>query len=111
MPPLNEKESESEKSPEEIRKSLNDMVRRLDQVSESSESWRVSVDQNKARWDELKTKIHTRQKALKRLVMDKKAGLIGPEEFDRKYREIQDELTGLEFEVYNLRLGTSAKSD
>jgi chromosome segregation ATPase len=108
---LNEKDSESEKSPEEIRESLNDMVHRLDQVSESSENWRAAVEQNKERWEELKTKIHTRQRALKRLVIDKKAGLIGPEEFDRRYREIQDELTDLEFQVYNLRLGTSAETD
>ncbi|TFF91271.1 hypothetical protein EU545_04795 [Candidatus Thorarchaeota archaeon] len=108
---MNDKDPESKKNPEEIRQSLNAMVHKLDQVSGSSESWRASVSQNKERWEKLKAKIHARQKELKRLVMDKKAGLLGEEEFNRRYRKIQDELTDLEFEVYNLRLGTSAKRE
>ena len=39
--------------------------------------------------------------------MEKKAGTIGHDEFEKKYRKLQDELTELEFEVYNMRLGTS----
>ena len=41
--------------------------------------------------------------------MEKKAGTIGQDEFDRKYRKLQDELTELEFQVYNMRLGTSVE--
>jgi ribosomal protein L29 len=32
---------------------------------------------------------------------------MSPDEFEKQYRKLQDELTELEFKVYNLRLGTS----
>jgi hypothetical protein len=42
-------------------------------------------------------------------VTNKKAGIIGQDEFDENYRKLQDELTELEFAVYNMRLGTKVK--
>jgi len=64
---------------------------------------------NRDKWDKLKAKIGERQRALKELVNEKKAGSVGQEEFDLKFRKIQDELTELEFQVYNMRLGTDIK--
>jgi hypothetical protein len=33
-----------------------------------------------------------------------------PDEFDSAFRKIQDELTELEFKVYNMRLGTKIRA-
>jgi uncharacterized protein YukE len=101
-------ERESEKS-ETIKKSLDDIVEKLNQDSDASKSWGSSVTSNKEEWEKLKKKIHERQKALKQLVADKKAGIIGVDEFDVKYKKLQDELTELEFAVYNMRLGTNVQ--
>jgi DNA-binding transcriptional regulator GbsR (MarR family) len=100
--------NDSEKSSDsgKIKKSLDDIVHKLDQDTDASKSWAKSVSSNKEEWEKLKKKIHERQKALKQLVTNKKAGLVGQVEFDEKYRKLQDELTELEFTVYNMRLGT-----
>jgi chromosome segregation ATPase len=100
---------EEKKDPASIKESLDEVVDRLEQDQKSSESWGASVTSNRERWETLKNKIRERQSELKRLVVEKKAGTIGANEFEEKYRRIQDELTELEFEVYNLRLGTSVK--
>lgn len=101
---------ESTKKSYDIKKSLDDVVHKLEQTSESSEKWGDSVTSQQDSWSDIKEKIRTRQRELKQLVMDKKAGMIGPEEFNSRYRELQDELTELEFKVYNMRLGTKIKS-
>lgn len=106
---LSEHESEKSGNPEEIKKSLDDVVHKLDQDADASTSWGESIASRKDEWELLKKKIHDRQKALKQLVVDKKAGIIGIEEFETKYRKIQDELTELEFAVYNMRLGTNVQ--
>ncbi|MFW9793270.1 MAG: hypothetical protein ACFFEE_03120 [Candidatus Thorarchaeota archaeon] len=100
--------NKSEKSSDsgEIKKSLDEIVHKLDQDADASSSWAKSVSSNKEEWERLKKKIHERQKALKQLVTDKKAGIIGQDEFNEKYKTLQDELTELEFTVYNMRLGT-----
>ncbi|MFW9810981.1 MAG: hypothetical protein ACFFF9_00850 [Candidatus Thorarchaeota archaeon] len=100
-----EKSSDSEK----IKKSLDDVVHKLDQDADASKSWGQSVSSHREEWESLKNKIKERQKALKQLVSDKKAGIIGQDEFDEKYRILQDELTELEFTVYNMRLGTKVE--
>jgi len=100
------KESEKSSDSGKIKESLDEIVHKLDQDDDASKSWANSVSSNREEWEELKKKIHERQKALKQLVSDKKAGIIGQDEFDKKYRKLQDELTELEFTVYNMRLGT-----
>ena len=100
---------QEKKDPASIKESLDEVVDRLEQDQKSSESWGTSITSNCERWETLKKKIRERQSELKRLVVEKKAGTIGANEFEEKYRRIQDELTELEFEVYNLRLGTSVK--
>jgi chromosome segregation ATPase len=100
---------QEKKDPASIKESLDEVVDRLEQDQKSSESWGTSITSNRERWETLKKKIRERQSELKRLVVEKKAGTIGTSEFEEKYRRIQDELTELEFEVYNLRLGTSVK--
>lgn len=109
MRTLSKRESEKSSDPETIKKSLDDIVQKLDQDADASKSWSSSVTSNKEEWEELKKKIHDRQKALKQLVADKKAGIIGMDEFDTKYKKLQDELTELEFAVYNMRLGTNVE--
>ncbi len=104
-----DKGEDDTRDPSEIRKALDDVVRKLEPDDESSGSWGHSVQSHRERWEYLKREIGRRQKALKELVMQKRAGTIGPDEFERRYRELQDELTELEFEVYNLRLGTSVR--
>ena len=99
-------DSEKSSNSGKIKKSLDDIVHKLDQDADASKSWAKSVSSNKEEWEKLKKKIHERQKALKQLVTDKKAGVIGQDEFDEKYKKLQDELTALEFTVYNMRLGT-----
>jgi chromosome segregation ATPase len=106
---LSKRESEKSSNPETIKKSLDDIVHKLDQDADASKSWESSVNSNKEEWEKLKKKIHDRQKALKQLVADKKAGIIGVDEFDTKYKKLQDELTELEFSVYNMRLGTNVQ--
>ena len=106
---LNKRETEESSNPEAIKKSLDDIVHKLDQDADASKSWSSSVTSNKEEWEKLKKKIHDRQKALKQLVVDKKAGIIGMDEFDEKYKKLQDELTELEFAVYNMRLGTNVQ--
>jgi chromosome segregation ATPase len=98
--------SEKERDPAKIKRSLDDVVHRLDQEPDSSESWGETLSQNPEEWEALKSKIKERQRALKALVRERRAGTIGTEEFDEKYRTLQDELTELEFQVYNMRLGT-----
>jgi hypothetical protein len=106
---LNKRESEESSNSEAIKKSLDEMVEKLDKDTDASKSWSSSVTSNKEEWEKLKKKIHDRQKALKQLVADKKAGIIGVDEFDTKYKKLQDELTELEFAVYNMRLGTKVQ--
>ncbi len=60
---------------------------------------------NHEEWARSKKEISKRHKALKEIVREKKAGLIGPEEFEERYRNLQNDPTALEFRVYNLRLG------
>ena len=95
-----------EKDSASIKKSLDETVSKLEQDKESSKSWGSTMAGKREDWEVLKNKIKERQKALKELVREKKAGSIGQEEFDKKYRKLQDELTELEFQVYNMRLGT-----
>ncbi len=90
----------------QLKKSLDDIIEKLDRGTESSQSWGATMSSNRKRWEELKSEIQKRQRELKELVQRKKAGEIGQDEFDAKYRRLQDELTDLEFEVYNMRLGT-----
>ena len=106
---LSKRESEKSSNPETIKKSLDDIVQKLDHDADASKSWESSVTSNKEEWEKLKKKIHDRQKALKQLVADKRAGIIGVDEFDTKYKKLQDELTELEFAVYNMRLGTNVQ--
>ncbi|MHA2067676.1 MAG: hypothetical protein ACXABY_25220 [Candidatus Thorarchaeota archaeon] len=100
---------EDSKDAKEIKSSLDEVVDKLDQDSKSSDSWGESISTRRSHWEEIKEKIRERQSELKRLVMEKKAGTIGHDEFEKKYRKLQDELTELEFEVYNMRLGTSVE--
>ncbi|OLS30300.1 MAG: hypothetical protein ThorAB25_10580 [Candidatus Thorarchaeota archaeon AB_25] len=109
MRTLSKRESEKSSKPETIKKSLDDIVQKLDQDADASKSWSSSITSNKEEWEKLKKNIHDRQKALKQLVTDKKAGIIGIDEFDEKYKKLQDELTELEFAVYNMRLGTKVQ--
>ena len=109
MRTLSKRESERSSKPETIKKSLDDIVQKLDQDADASKSWSSSITSNKEEWEKLKKNIHDRQKALKQLVTDKKAGIIGIDEFDEKYKKLQDELTELEFAVYNMRLGTKVQ--
>jgi chromosome segregation ATPase len=104
---LNEKQSR--KDPSKIKESLDSLVHNLEQDSSASTSWGESITSNKEKWELIKRQIHERQKALKQLVTDKKAGLIGADEFDRKYHKLQDELVELETAIYNLRLGTNVE--
>jgi len=104
---LSERESTSD--PVEIKESLDDLVQKLDPGKTSSSSWSESMDVNKEEWEQLKNRIQQCQRALKQLVVDKKAGLIGSVEFEEKYPKLQDELTELETKVYNMRLGTDVK--
>ncbi len=109
MSTLSKRESEKDSNSEDIKKSLDEIVEKLDQDANASKSWGSSVTSRRDEWEEIKKKIHERQKALKQLVADKKAGIIGSDEFDTKYRKLQDELTELEFAVYNMRLGTNVQ--
>ncbi|MFW9848966.1 MAG: hypothetical protein ACFFF4_07485 [Candidatus Thorarchaeota archaeon] len=98
-----------EKDSASIKKSLDETVSNLEQDQSSSKSWGSTMAGHREEWEVLKAKIKERQKALKELVREKKAGSIGQEEFDKKYRKLQDELTELEFQVYNMRLGTDIR--
>ncbi|TFG33657.1 hypothetical protein EU527_07160 [Candidatus Thorarchaeota archaeon] len=100
---------ESDKDPAEIRESLDDLVQKLEQGAGSSASWNESISENIEKWEQTKQQIQERQKALKQLVTDKKAGLIGFDEFNEKYRQLQDELVELEKIVYNMKLGTDVQ--
>jgi len=102
-------ERESKKDPSKIKESLDDIVHKLEQDSSSSTSWGDFIASNKEDWEYIKSQIHDRQKALKQLVTDKKAGLVGIDEFEMKYQKLQDELSELEMAVYNRRLGTNVK--
>ena len=102
-------ERESTSDPVEIKESLDDLVQKLDPGQASSSSWSESMDVNKEEWEQLKNRIQQCQRALKQLVTDKKAGLIGSTEFEEKYPKLQDELAELETKVYNMRLGTDVK--
>jgi len=102
-------EQESKKDPTKIKESLDDIVHKLEQDSSSSTSWGDFITSNKEDWENIKKQIQERQRALKQLVTDKKAGLVGINEFETKYRKLQDELAELEIAVYNRRLGTNVK--
>jgi chromosome segregation ATPase len=106
---LNHEESENSRDVDKIKESLDEVVHKLEMDSESSASWGESVHSHPEEWKHLKEEIGKRQKELKQLVLEKKSGTISPDEFEEKYRKLQDELTELEFKVYNLRLGTSIK--
>jgi Fe-S cluster assembly scaffold protein SufB len=102
-------EDAKEKRGEDIKRDLDAIVELLNQGEKSSAAWDSSVSDNPEEWEQLKRKIAEKQRALKLLVDKKKAGLIGVDEFDAEYREIQDELTKLEFAVYNMKLGTKVE--
>jgi len=99
----------SKKESAKIKESLDDLVHKLEQDDSSSSSWGDSIESNREDWEHIKSQIHERQRALKQLVVNKKAGLVGVDEFEEKYRKLQDELTELETAVYNLRLGIDVK--
>ena len=100
---------ESTSDPADIKESLDELVHKLDQGKSSSSSWSDLIGTNKEEWEQLKIKIQERQRALKQLVTDKKAGLVGIDDFETRYRKLQDELTELETIVYNMKLGTDVK--
>jgi chromosome segregation ATPase len=102
-------ERESKKDSTKIKESLDDIIHKLEQDSSSSTSWSDYISSNKDDWEHIKSQIQERQRALKQLVTDKKAGLVGVDEFEKKYRKLQDELAELEIAVYNRRLGTNVK--
>lgn len=104
---VNQDESNKEGDADKIKKSLDEVVHKLESDSGSSESWGESVHSHPEEWKQLKEEIGKRQKELKQLVLEKKSGTISPDEFEAQYTKLQDELTELEFKVYNLRLGTS----
>ncbi len=99
-------EKESDKDPAEIRESLDELVQKLEQGVYSSASWSESISEESEKWEQTKQQIHERQKELKQLVTDKKSGLIGIDEFNERYHQLQDELLELEKIVYNMKLGT-----
>ena len=107
MNDLNHNESNDERGSDKIKKALDEVVHKLETDSDSSESWGESVHSHPDEWKQLKEEIGKRQKQLKQLVLEKKSGTISPDEFELQYRKLQDELTELEFKVYNMRLGTS----
>ncbi|NWF95700.1 MAG: hypothetical protein HXY34_06125 [Candidatus Thorarchaeota archaeon] len=97
-----------EKKSAQIRHALDEIVGKLEQDSEEGAmAWADTVSANRDEWARLKQEIRAKQKALKELVTLKRAGDISSAEFESRYRALQDELTSLEFRVYNLRLGTS----
>ena len=100
---------ENKKDKDEIKRNLDEIVTKLDQSTASSDAWQESVSSNPEEWERLKRQISEKQGALKELVTEKKAGRVGPDEFAAKYKQLQDELTELEFAVYNKRLGTEVK--
>ena len=100
---------ESKKDSIRIKESLDDIVHKLEQDGSSSSSWGDYIASNKEDWENIKSQIQERQRALKQLVTDKKAGLVGIDEFEKKSRKLQDELAELEIAVYNRRLGTNVK--
>ena len=102
-------ERESTSDPADIKESLDELIHKLDQGKSSSSSWSDSIGANKEEWERLKKKIQERQRALKQLVTDKKAGLVGITEFETRYRKLQDELTELETTVYNMKLGPDVR--
>jgi hypothetical protein len=99
-------EENSPGTPKRFKKSLDDVIEKLDQSGDSSQTWGSTMSSNREKWASLKEGIRKRQRELKDLVRLKKAGEIGQDDFDARCRKLQDELTELEFEVYNLRLGT-----
>ena len=100
------KDNESRKK---MKQSLDDIVEKLEQNPTASDSWKGSITSNQEEWDRLKAQIAEKQKELKTLVTEKKAGRVGVSEFEERSRKLQDELTDLEFAVYNLRLGTNVE--
>ena len=106
---MSETGPKKEKNPEKIKRSLDEVVHQLDQEPGASQSWGETMSENREAWEDLKKRIQERQRALKALVREKKAGTISTEEFEKRYKIIQDELTDLEFKVYNMRLGTSIR--
>lgn len=103
---MDDEQPKKDSNSKQLKKSLDDVIEKLDQGADSSKSWGATMSSNRKRWEELKAEIQKRQRELKELVRRKRAGEIGQDEFDAKYRKLQDELTELEFEVYNMRLGT-----
>ena len=100
---------DEKKGKDEIKKNLDEIVTKLDQSTESSGAWQESVESNPEEWNRLKRQISEKQRALKELVMEKKSGRVGADEFEAKYKKLQDELSELEFAVYNMKLGTDIK--
>ena len=103
------KDSPDKGSNNQIQDSLDELVEKLDQAHGSSADWDSKIHSESKKWEELKQKISKTQRELKRLVEAKKAGVIGQSEFEKRYSVLQDELTKLEFEVYNMRLGTNVE--
>ena len=103
------KDSPDKGSNNQIQDSLDELVEKLDQAPGSSADWDSKIHSKPKKWEELKQKISEKQRELKRLVEAKKAGVIGQSEFEKRYSVLQDELTRLEFEVYNMRLGTNVE--
>ena len=97
---------ESDRDPAEIKESLDELVQKLEQGVESSSSWSESISADSEKWEQTKQQIHERQKELKELVIQKKSGMIGIDEFNERYHQLQDELVELEKIVYNMKLGT-----
>jgi len=89
---------------EEKKKKLEEIINQLEKSDTSSESWKNIIEKNKEEFQNLKSNIRIKQNELKDLVINKRVGKISQKEFEEQLEKLQNELTDLEFKVYNLRL-------
>ncbi|MFX1298850.1 MAG: hypothetical protein ACFFD2_28825 [Promethearchaeota archaeon] len=91
-------ENQSKRKLEEILENLEK------KQSNKSENWKLIIEQNKEKFDQIKMKIKQKQEELANLVKKKKAILISDSEFNEKTQIIQHELYELESQILKLRL-------
>ena len=83
---------------------LEEIIKKFEGNRETRERWKKIIEENKEEFQNIKSLIRKKQSELKELVIKKQVGEINEEEFLIKLEEIQNELTELEFKIYNLRL-------
>jgi len=92
---------------DEKKEKLIKIINNLEKTKKiDSKEWKQITTQRKKEFENIKKQYREKQNELRNLILEKKLDSIKKEEFDAKLNELQDELSELEKQIFNLRMGS-----